>query len=589
MRLVSLKKVAFHNWVHTSVVLAISLAFFFQLTKVTSGKQTCVAAYDGFGYYLYLAALADQGTVDVSKDWAQELQNKYCGGTEAYQLVQRENGHFLNVYHMGLAFVLAPSFLIGHLWATVAGYPTDGMSYPYLVLYVLNAWLFALLGWIYVRKLLLLFFSQRETALLVLLLLLGTNYFLTATTMFVLQHVYIFALVAAFLYYFFRYGKEGKYKYVAPILLGLIVVVRPTHIVLGIIPALLLFKKEKGFNDWMRELLPYAIAGIVWQIPQILYWRLVGGTWIEMNLHVNEIVLFDAHFTDFLFSYRKGWLLYTPLFLLLPFGFWFLRQEDKRLFFALLITTFLSIWLMAAWECWWYASSFGQRPVVDIYPLLILPIGFLLARIRNARWKMTVFAFAGICFALNLFQSEQFTRGIIADDRMTKDQYWATFGVLDTKAVNPFRLRVDENDPYWTMHVAQYTQLGYRLEKKTLLNRTDIIRCPAGKDWGFDHIMLMKHLRTDETALRANFAWEVEDTTGSATLRMEVANKHNVYIWNTIELALQKPKTDSMTFQFTLPTLHHDYDYLQIYLVNRTGKMVRLKRFKLTAISLIRD
>lgn len=577
-----------HGWIHTGIVLAISLAFFFQLTKVTSGKQTCVAAYDGFGYYLYLAALADQGTVDVTKEWAQDLQDNYCGGAEAYQLLQRENGHFLNMYQMGLSVVLLPSFLVGHLWATVAGYPTDGMSYPYLVVFVLNAWLFALLGWFYLRKLLLLFFSQRETAFLVLLLLLGTNYFLTATTMFVLQHVYLFSLVAAFLYYFFRYSREGKYKYVAPILLGLIVLVRPTHIVLGLVPALLLFQKDKGFKRWMREMLPFAIAGFIWQIPQILYWRLVGGTWLEMNLHVNEIVLFDAHFADFLFSYRKGWLLYTPIFLLLPLGFWLLQKEDKRLFFALLLTTFLSIWLMAAWECWWYASSFGQRPVVDIYPMLILPLGFFLTKMRFTRWKIPVFVFVGMCFSLNAFQSMQFNRAIIADDRMTKDQYWATFGVLDPDEVNPLHLRVAETDRYWTLHEPQYRQLGYKLKKKVLLESNRVINCPAGKDWGFDHIELMKHLPTDETELKAEFSWEVDDTTGTASLCMEIANKHNVYVWNTIELAFQKPKSDSMSYQFTLPALHHQYDYLQIYLVNRTGKSIRLKHFKLTATSLIR-
>ena len=99
----------------------------------------------------------------------------------------------------------------------------------------------------------------------------------------------------------------------------------------------------------------------------------------------------------------------------------------------------------------------------------------------------------------------------------------------------------------------------------------------------------MNHLKTNETELEASFAWESEDTTSSATLRMEIANKHNVYIWHSIELAQHQPRNGNMTYRFTLPTLHHSYDYLQIYLVNQTGGRVRLKRFKLTATSLLRE
>lgn len=575
--------------IHAFTVLIISTLFYQQTSKVTSGERTCVASYDGFGYYLYLAAIADQGTLDVSKEWAQNLQNRYCSGVEAYQLVQRENGHYLNMYHMGLSVVLAPSFLIGHFWASTAGYPTDGMSFPYQVTFILNAWLFFVLGWYYLRKLLLLFFLPRDTAILTMVLLIGTNYLITTTEMFVLQHEYVFALVAAFLYYLFRYRNDHRFRFVGPILLGLIVFIRPTHIVLGCIPALLLYDKSKGLRNWIKELIPYLVAGFLWQVPQILYWKIVGGTWFEMNLHVNEIILFDAHFTDFLFSYRKGWLLYTPLFVLLPLGFWKLYQYDIRMFYSFIVTSVLSIWFMAGWECWWYASSFGQRPMVDIYPLLILPLAFFMTTIQKPIWKVVLSVFVVFCVVLNLFQSVQFKRSIIADDRMTKDQYWAVFGELDPTVTNRLRLIVNESDKNWMENRSEYLKLGYHFEQKVLLNSTKTITCPAGEDWGFEHITLLDHLQTEETELKAELAWNVEDSTGSVSLCMEVANKHNVYNWNTIELALLKPKNDSLNYTFTLPSLHHDYDYLQIYLVNRSGKAFHLKRFKLTASSLIRE
>jgi hypothetical protein len=145
MLLKAIKSIPYFRWGHALIVLLLSVAFMHELLKVSSGENRCVASYDGFGYYLYLAALTDQGTLDVNKEWAQKLQDRYCNGTEVYQLIQRDNGHYLNVYHMGLSVVLAPSFMIGHVWAVAGGFPTDGMSFPYHFMYILNAWIFVVL------------------------------------------------------------------------------------------------------------------------------------------------------------------------------------------------------------------------------------------------------------------------------------------------------------------------------------------------------------------------------------------------------------------------------------------------------------
>src|SRR5688572_25814529 len=117
----------------TLLLLATAFGVFYskEVRKVVSNENTCICAYDGFGYYMYLPHFMKEGNLRMTNEWAQGLQNEYCGGIYAYQLVPAKNGQLLDVYHMGQAYIEAPSFLIGHAFAKMLGYKTDGFSKPY--------------------------------------------------------------------------------------------------------------------------------------------------------------------------------------------------------------------------------------------------------------------------------------------------------------------------------------------------------------------------------------------------------------------------------------------------------------------------
>ena len=64
------------------------ISFVPKLRDVISGEDTCLCGYDGYGYYVYLPHLFNEGSLDITQEWAQQLQNEYCGGIHAYQIVR---------------------------------------------------------------------------------------------------------------------------------------------------------------------------------------------------------------------------------------------------------------------------------------------------------------------------------------------------------------------------------------------------------------------------------------------------------------------------------------------------------------------
>ncbi len=88
-----------------------------------------------------------------------------------------------------------------------------------------------------------------------------------------------------------------------------------------------------------------------------------------------------------LFSWRKGWLLYTPMMALALTGFVFLKKRIPQAFWPLLIFTFANIWIITSWWSWWYGGSLGMRPMIDSYALLALPLAAFISGLLEKKKK----------------------------------------------------------------------------------------------------------------------------------------------------------------------------------------------------------
>lgn len=576
------------------IIAVFSYSFVGRINEVVKDENTCVCAYDGFGYYMYLPHFTQTGHLKMTPQWAQALQNEYCSGIFVYQLSQRENGNFVDVYHMGQAFVEAPSYYVGHLFAKLLDYPQDGFSKPYHVAFVANAWLFVLLGVYFVSKLLRLFFEDKLTAILLILLYFGANFWVTSVLSYSLQHIYLFAIIAAMSYYFFRAVRTSSFNKrdfaIAAVLFGLCTVIRPTHALIFLFPFIYLWKYFPSRKLFWWRLSWFPLAAFLWNIPQFLYWKLVGGSWLILNLHTEELILFDPNIVKFLFSFRKGWFIYTPVFLLIIPGFYALRKQDKLLFRALISLTVIVIWVVASWENWWYASSFSSRVLVDIYPLLVLPIGFAFQSVWEHKGKAIAMSiFAGTCLLLAIFQTWQFDRGILHPERMTFEQYAYIFGKTNTEDFDAHRLLIDRADTNWVNTVLNGYWNDQNIEKTELFELKKEFTASPKKDTLLLKIPLFKHLKTDETLLKVELEYESSDTSLFSSLRLETFSIHNCYSWNTLELSQGRRKgVNHLVYKFNLPDIRHAKDQLQVYINNPNEVRLRISKLKITAYSLIR-
>ena len=234
-----------------------------------------------------------------------------------------------------------------------------------------------------------------------------------------------------------------------PLLFGLATSIRPTEVLIGLIPLIILFKAFGNTKQFWRTILLFPAMSLLWNIPQILYWKLVGGELITANLHTEDIVLSDPNILNFLLSYRKGWLLYTPILLTAIWGGYYAYKINKTLFWAISSFLLLFTYIVCSWETWYYATSYSSRVMVDIYPVMAILIAILISEISKKWMRIALLTFSMCCILLNGFQSRQVELGYLHNYRMTSEHYWYIFGKLHIPKYDESRLLIDRTNFGW--------------------------------------------------------------------------------------------------------------------------------------------
>lgn len=415
------------------------IALFLVVYQLLYGFSPTVISWDTYGYYLYLPQTlihGDPGLHDMTPV-NEALGNTVMSDT-FYQAARSDIGEWVIKYPMGLAVFYLPFFLIGYAVAWIGGYPTDGFSLPFQHAVTIGSLFYTLLGLWFLRKVLLRFFSERQTVLVLLLLVFGTNYFHIHTRSHGMPHVYLFTAYAALLWFTIRWheDRQKKHAFAIGIVLGLMTLSRVTELMAILIPLLYGLQSPAQLFSHLRTLLRnykhLLIAGtvlIILVFPQLLYWKVYSGEWLYDSYRNSGegLDFLHPHTVEFLFSYRKGWFLYTPLMLLSLWGLVQAFRKKSPWRWPVLTVFALFVYVAGSWTTWWYAACFSQRTMVQLYPVLALPLGMALTT-GTKSLRMALTGFAGLCVVLNLFQTWQYNEGIIHIDRMTKRYYWMVFG-----------------------------------------------------------------------------------------------------------------------------------------------------------------
>jgi len=225
------------------------------------------------------------------------------------------------------------------------------------------------------------------------------------------------------------------------LLTGLIILVRPSNI---LIIVLFLLWDIFSFKDLVARLrfiiknipkviLMVLMSFLIW-IPQFLYWKYIVGTYLYFS-YGDGVAFFwdDPQIFNILFSYRKGWLLYTPMMLLSIIGLIFLKKYNRKSIIPVSLTLIIYIYVLSCWCFWWFGGGFGSRGFIDIYGLLSIPLAAIVSFFffnKRTILKISFFVIFLLLIVHNLFETAQYRNGAIHFANMTKEAYWKTFGKL---------------------------------------------------------------------------------------------------------------------------------------------------------------
>jgi hypothetical protein len=338
----------------------------------------------------------------------------------------------------GMSLFYLPFFLIAELFS-------KGNATGYEPIYAwsihLGCILYVLIGLVYCRKTLLNWFSEKVTTITFAVIFFGSNLFCYTLINSELTHGILFFLISAFVFYVVKWhvSKKTSSFLIFSFILGLITIIRPTEICVGIFPLLI---GVFSINQFKVKLLSFLnlkywfFIGIIFffipLFPQLLYWKIQSGQWLLFSYGSSEGFFWtEPKLLNVLFSYRKGWLIYSPLMILSVLGFIILFKKNKALFWGVLIYFLINLYLISAWWDWAFGGSFGMRALVQVGAVLIIPLAYMIQWLFEERKsrivKSTCYILIAFFCGLNIFQSNLYKHGIISFDGMTKEAYWFTF------------------------------------------------------------------------------------------------------------------------------------------------------------------
>ncbi len=393
-----------------------------------------IIASDGKGYYAYLPAVFIYQDLNFEYFFNGKLllNNDYTSS-----FLYFIDGHDVIKYPSGVAVMILPFFILAALLSYVFGLPIDGYSFWFQICTSLSAITYTTFGLFWLYKFLQANKIETQTNIITLLgIVFGTNLLIYTVWDPSMTHAYSFSMISLFCYKVHKTTRKfkGQDLLYASLALGLIALIRPVNVlILLIIPALL--PDYKILRSQLLTLIKspkYIIGGIIICCTiisiQPILWFLQNGHWYVWTYLGESFNFSKPEIIKILFSFRKGWFIYTPLMLLIIPGI-LLMFTDRLYNISISIFVFISFatFVLSSWWCWYYGGSFGQRSFIDFYAILALPLAYCIQFSKQYRFKIVVFFFVGICIFINLIQSYQYKNNIIHYDSMTRAGYWKVF------------------------------------------------------------------------------------------------------------------------------------------------------------------
>lgn len=425
-------------------------AFLLSMFYFSFWQKNSFKVGDAWGYYAYLPAVFINHDLD-NLDSTHINRCKYAGlpilskknplyyGEALYSSLKKP----VIKYTYGISILESPFFFLGHIFSKIFGYKQDGYSLPYMIWLHIGNFLYVLTGLLILYFVLLNWFKPIISFVTTLVLLLSTNllYFSVFNTG--MSHGYLFFLYASLFYCTIQFYKSLQLKYflIIAFLCGLIVLIRPTEILC------VLFVFLYGCNSFnaikhrflfflkkWKWILVAALIVCCIIFPQLYYWKTQAGKWFYDSYPIEHFNFLKPEIFKGLFSFKNGWLIYTPIMLFAFAGLFFVRKKANEIYLPLIVIFTAHVYIIYSWYSWQYVNGYGSRPMVQLYPLLSFSLAafFSFMETKKILIKSVVFLFVFACTAINILHLFQCEKGTLLTEDATWNLYKTSFGKFTT-------------------------------------------------------------------------------------------------------------------------------------------------------------
>lgn len=412
------------------VIIAYSLQVILERNTFSPER---VIEWDVVSYYDYLPAafiLHDLKKMETTP----ELGGEYWGQS-------LPNGNRVIKTSMGLSLMYLPFFTVANILAEPLGYQKNGFTEPYSWALIISSIFYVFWGLFFLSKTLeKLKFSKLVISLVVLIIGLSTNLYWYSTYSAPYSHAFSFSLISLFIYLTILWHEKPSVKnsIFIGLVSGLISLIRPTNILIALvfvfynISNIETFKEKIRFflKEYRNILIIVGCAFLVW-IPQLIYWKVVTGSWLYYSYGDEEGFFFnDPKFFEVMFGWRKGWLIYTPVMAFSVIGLFMLPRFQKDIALSVILFFIINLYVISSWWCWWYGGGFGMRPMIDIYGLMAIPLAVFLKWIfENKKLVVKIPLLVLLVWLVfrSVFNSCRYGSDAIHWDSMTREAYFDSY------------------------------------------------------------------------------------------------------------------------------------------------------------------
>lgn len=334
-------------------------------------------------------------------------------------------------YYAGTAIAYSPFFLGAHAFSLAMGWDSDGYTPIYHGAVIVASLFYMMLTMLFFGKILDKYDIKYWVKVFVTVgVYFGTNWFYYTTWEASLSHIYSGAFIAMFWYGCMVYREKPTLRIAVLLgfILGMITLIRPVN-VLVVLFLPILFPSLKLFWDFVKQSIFTLKQGVLALLAflsvvsiQFILYKIQIDQWYIYSYSHEKFFFLQPHLLDFLFSIRKGFFVYTPLFIFSVFGLFTWGKKNRFQPTWWLLVFLLITYIFSSWHMWWYGGTLGTRVFIEFYIFWSIPLALFINSLKA--WKLKIVLLVATLFIFNsVLQQYQYRMAILHYDSMTWQNY----------------------------------------------------------------------------------------------------------------------------------------------------------------------